>query len=141
MSRKILVKTVSNSPVGKDPHFQLTDEWVCLANEGTTTENMEDWILLNCKTDNKHYNHFYFPAAVDGHKLEFKPGQMIFVITGSGKNYFIKDPPESPGQFHLYQQLKDFIWRQPGDKVHLYSYSKKDGKIIYELVAEKIIQK
>lgn len=139
MGRKIVIKAISNSPQGKDASFKVEDEWVCLANEGTTTEDMEHWILLNCKPDNKHYDHYYFPATVDGRRLEFAPGQLIFVITGHGKDYFIKDPPDSPGQYHLYQQRDDFIWNQPGDRARLYSFSKEGEKEIYELVAQKEI--
>ncbi|MCR4399521.1 MAG: lamin tail domain-containing protein [Syntrophomonadaceae bacterium] len=140
MSRKIVIRAVANSPGGKDPNFKLTDEWVCIANEGTTTENLAGWILLNRKPDNKHYYHFHFPAQLGGRPVELKPGQSVFVITGSGKDVFVPGDESGSGQYFFYRGLDHFIWDQPGDKALLYSYVRQGtDKEAFELVAQKLI--
>ncbi|NLV16430.1 MAG: hypothetical protein GXY50_04365 [Syntrophomonadaceae bacterium] len=139
MARKVLIKAISNALQGEEDIFRLTDEWICIANEGTTTEFMEGWILLNRKPDNKHYHHFYFPAEVMGIRLNFKPGQLIFIMTGTGKDCYYPATEGNPGQYHFFQGLEQYIWNEPGDRVSLYSIVKertKEGpKESFELVA------
>jgi hypothetical protein len=137
LARKIVIRAISNCTPENEKEFRLNDEWICLANEGTTTEYMEGWILINWKPDNRHYYHFYFPHEVDYFKMNFKPGQLIFVMTGSGKDVYIPAAEGSPGQFHFYQNLDHFIWNIPKEKAYLYSYKKEREKEIYELVAQK----
>lgn len=139
MARKIVIRGISCSPEGKDPYFPLKDEWVCIANQGSTTENFHGWILTNRKPDSRFYNTYYFPALVDGRSLTLKPGQLIFVNTGIGKDCFLSAMEGTPGQFHLNYNLEHFIWDQPGDKACLFSYRKEKDKEIYELVAMKEI--
>jgi len=140
VARKIVIKAISNSPGGKDPNFKLTDEWVCIKNEGTTTENLANWILLNRKPDNKHYYHFHFPAYVGNRPMELKPGQSVYVITGHGQDVFVPGDENGPGQYFFYRNLDHFIWDQPGDKALLYSYSRPTvDKEIFELVSSKVI--
>lgn len=139
MARKIVIKAVSNAPEDKEENFRLTDEWICIANEGTTTENMEGWILCTWKPDGRHYNHFYFPAEVHAYRMNFKPGQLIFIMTGGGKDSFLPAMEGHPGQYHFFMGLKNFIWNTPKDKVNLYSFKKDGPKEIYELVAQREI--
>ncbi|NLU49619.1 MAG: lamin tail domain-containing protein [Syntrophomonadaceae bacterium] len=140
MSRKIVIRAISNSPGGKDPNFKLTDEWVCISNQGTTTEKLANWILLNRKPDNKHYYHFHFPAMLGSRTVELKPGQSVFVITGPGEDVFLPGDENSPGQFFFYRGFDKFIWNEPGDKALLYSYVRQGAdKEAFELVAQKVI--
>lgn len=139
VSYKIVIRAVSNSRPGKNPDFTTNDEWVCLTNEGSEPVNMEGWILLNCKTDNKHYYHFYFPASIEGHAMNLEPGQSAFVITGSGKDCVVKSSDGHPDQFMFYMNKSEFIWNQAKDQVYLYKYLKDNNKEIYELVARKEI--
>ncbi len=117
----------------------MTDEWVCIANEGTTTEFMEGWILLRWKPDGKHYNHFYFPAEVDGIRLNFKPGQLLFVTTGTGKDVYYPASEGNPGQFHFFQGLDQFIWNETKDKANLYSFKKEGARETFDLVTQREI--
>ncbi len=139
MARKIVIKAVSNSPEGKEEKFKLSDEWICIANEGTTTEYMEGWILVNWKPDGKHYHHFYFPSEIHGYQLNFKPGQLIFIMTGSGRDSFFPASEGNPGQYHFFLGLDHFIWDTPKEKVNLYSFKKDGQKEIYELVDQREI--
>ena len=139
MARKIVIKAISSAPENKEGNFKLNDEWICIANEGTTTENMEGWILLNWKPDGKHYHHFFFPATVNSFRMNLKPGQLIFVMTGSGRDSYVPASEGSPGQFHFFMGLDHFIWNTPKDKVNLYSFKKEGQREIYELVAQREI--
>jgi len=140
MARKIVIKAVSNAIKDEDREkFRLNDEWVCIANEGTTTENMEGWILCTRKADGRHYNPFYFPAEVGVYKMNFKPGQLIFVMTGSGRDTFLPAMEGHPGQFHFFLNLDHFILDTPKDKINLYAFKKDGQKEIYELVDQKEI--
>lgn len=140
MARKIFIKGVSYSPEGKDPYFMLKDEWVCIGNQGSTTEHFHGWVLTKRKPDGRLYNGYYFSAMVDGRSLSLKPGQMIFVNTCQGKDCFLPAMEGASGQFHLYYNKDKFIWDQPGDKVCLFSYRKEKAKEIYELVDMKELQ-
>lgn len=140
MSKKIVIRAISNSPGGKDPNFKLTDEWVCISNAGTSTVNLANWILLNRKPDNKHYYHFHFPARLGNRTLELKPGQSVFVITGRGEDAFVPGDANGPGQFFFYRGFDHFIWNQPGDRALLYSYTRQSAdKETFELVSSKDI--
>lgn len=137
MARKINIRGVSYSPEGKDPDFPLKDEWVCIVNQGSTTESFHGWVLANRKPDGKLHYGYYFPALVDGRSLTLKPGQMIFLNTGQGRDCFLPAMEGASGQFHLYYNKSKFIWNQPGDKICLFSYRKEKTKEIYELIDMK----
>lgn len=139
MARKIIIKAVNKAPEGKENEFNVNDEWVCIANEGTTTEFIEGWILLNLKADGKHYYHFYFPAEVDGIRLNFKPGQLIFVTTGPGKDIYYPATEGNPSQFHFFQGFDKLIWNEAKDRVNLYSLKKDNNTRVFELVAQREI--
>lgn len=134
MGRKVIIKAISSDPGKEKDHLLLNDEWVCIANAGSTTENLSGWILLCRKPDGRHYHHYHFPALVEGRKLELKPGQMAFVMTGSGQDKFIPAAEGESGQYHLYHNLDHFIWNEPGDKVCLFAHVYQGGKEFYELV-------
>ncbi|MGE5417398.1 MAG: hypothetical protein ACM3UZ_11740 [Acidobacteriota bacterium] len=142
MARKIIITAVDSNFDEKEDFFLLNDEWVCIKNQGTTTENLAGWILLKRKPgDNKHYDHFYFPALIGERKTEFKPGQMVFVMTGPGQDRFIPASEEGPSQYHFFRNLDNLILNNRGDKMCLFAHVRKGTNETYEMVDIKEIGK
>lgn len=120
MSADVKITFINNDPEGKDTQRKLNDEWVKIENKGDTSISLEGWKLTDWRPNQQHIHIFNFPKYIDNSTWQLSPGELIFVMTGSGNNQFIPDTNEYKPQYHLYWNKNWFVWNNTGDTACIY---------------------
>ncbi len=111
------ITQIYNNPSGRD---SLDKEYIVIKN--TTRDqkiSMKGWIVSDMTPTGKDTHLFYFPEVVNSGFWTLDPGEVIFLMTGSGTNKFLAGTQEYPPQFHFYMQRAAFVWNNPGDTAYL----------------------
>lgn len=96
------------------------EEWIRIANEGPHKWSLSGWLITD-ETDHQVHPHIYrLPDRLsDGQVWTLDPGEVLYLITGSGSDVFIANPTSGPPQFHFYWNRDAFVWNNAGDRVYL----------------------
>lgn len=120
MSAIVKINYIHNNPDGKDTKQNLNDEWVLLENKGDESINIVGWKLTDWRPNQQHIHVYTFPTRVDGYTWTLDPGELIFLMTGSGNDTFIAGDSTHLPQFHLYWNKSWYVWNNTGDTACLY---------------------
>jgi hypothetical protein len=61
----------------------------------------------------------YDPEAGGPMAWAFDPGELLLVMTGSGRDAFSPATADRRAQYHLYMNRRAFVWNNEGDRVYL----------------------
>lgn len=124
MARNIRIINIKNNPPGPDDEKKLNQEYVVLENQGDTKEKISGWKLID-RTPKMFKRHTYeFPEKVNGKTYTLAPGELAYIMTGSGEDEFkpVNSPndKEKRAHFDFFQNSNWFIWNNSGDTAELH---------------------
>ena len=122
--RDLRVVRIQNELDGASPQVRLNLEYVVIANLGTTKENVAGWTLEGRTAAGERRHRYRFPLVVAGRAYTLDPGELIYVVTGTGVDQFrpanTQGDPESRPHFDFHQNLSWSVWGNGGDIAALY---------------------
>lgn len=124
MARDIRITEIHNNPPGPDEPSKLNQEYVVIENCGTTTEDIVGWTLIDQTPTGANRHDYTFPPSLPGGSgYRFEPGELIYVMTGTGDDVFkpanSPNDPEPRPHFDFHQNRDWFIWNNTGDTATL----------------------
>ncbi len=128
MAINVQITGIHNNPAGKDTAEKLNDEYVVVKNLGDQSVNMYGWQLTDWRPGQQHLHIYKFPQRLtDGSLWTLDPGEVIYLMTGTGCDRFYPADGTHPAQFHLFWNKDWFIWNNTGDTACLYD---SEGKLV-----------
>jgi len=121
LSKEIKIINIHNDPAGKDTKEKLNDEYVTIKNTGTESINITGWQLTDWRPNQKHIHVYIFPEYLNENTTwTLDPGELAFIMTGSGADTFVKGSSNNLPQFHFHWNKDWFVWNNTGDTACLY---------------------
>jgi hypothetical protein len=117
---EIEITEIHNNPSGTDTPSKLNGEYIVIRNMTKDKKfSFAGWIVSDRTPTGQDTHLFYFPEKVNGDSWTLDPGELIFLMTGKGKDKFIKADGTHLAQFHFHMQREWFVWNNSGDTAFL----------------------